>query len=320
MRYTNLHLAVALVALSIAVRADDTPPLRQVALIAGPASHAFSEHEPYAGLKVLGDLLNAQPELGVRAVVHKGWPKAADLTNVAAIVVMADGGPDGLLPQHLGELDPVLRRKVGLGVLHWALDVPAGEPGERLRGWIGGCYETNWSVNPKWEARFEQLPAHPITRGVRPFKLHDEWYYHMRFCADMAGVTPLLWAVPPDATREDPDGPHSGNPVVRSRKGQPEHLAWAYVRAGGGRGFGYSGGHKQWNLAHDDARKLLLNALVWLAGGEVPADGVRSPRPDMPLLLRDLEKPAPPKLNLPRFERMLGELNAPLVESAQATP
>ncbi len=53
----------------------------------------------------------------------------------------------------------------------------------------------------------------------------------------------ILTAIPPDNPRKGPDGPHSGNPTVRSRLGMPEHVAWAYERPDGGRGFGCTGSH-----------------------------------------------------------------------------
>ena len=54
-----------------------------------------------------------------------------------------------------------------------------------------------WSVNPWWTPDFKELPQHDITRGVKPFSINDEWYYHMRFVDGMKGVTPILSAVPP---------------------------------------------------------------------------------------------------------------------------
>ena len=36
---------------------------------------------------------------------------------------------------------------------------------------------------------------HPTARGVKPFVIKDEWYYHMRFVEGMKGVTPILSAV-----------------------------------------------------------------------------------------------------------------------------
>ena len=82
--------------------------------------------------------------------------------------------------------------------------------------------------------------------------------------------------MPPDATRERRDGPHSNNPTVRAGKGSREALAWAYERPDGGRGFGCTGAHFHRNWADPDFRKLMLNALAWTAGLEVPAEGISS--------------------------------------------
>jgi hypothetical protein len=162
--------------------------------------------------------------------------------------------------------------------------------------WIGGYFETNWSVNPHWKANFETLPQHETTRGVQPFATQDEWYFHMRFLPDMAGVTPILTAVAPESTMERPDGPHSGNIDVRQAvaKGEPQHVAWAVDRPDGGRGFGFTGGHFHWNWADRDFRRLVLNAIVWAAHGEVPEGGVNVDGLDMVALEanQDFEKPA----------------------------
>jgi len=67
---------------------------------------------------------------------------------------------------------------------------------------------------------------------------------------------------------------HSGNPTVRSKIGQPQHVAWAVEREDGGRGFGFTGGHFHRNWGNDNFRKLVLNALLWTAKAEVPENGV----------------------------------------------
>ena len=53
-------------------------------------------------------------------------------------------------------------------------------------------------------------------------------------------------------------------------------MAWAVERKDGGRGFGFTGGHFHDNWGNDDFRKTILNALVWVAKGDVPANGVES--------------------------------------------
>ena len=42
-------------------------------------------------------------------------------------------------------------------------------------------------------------------------------------------------------------------------------MMWVYERPDGGRGFGFTGGHFHANWANDDQRKLVLNAILWLA-------------------------------------------------------
>jgi hypothetical protein len=196
-------------------------------------------------------------------------------------------------------------RGVGLVCLHFAVEVPKGPSGDAFLDWLGGYFELDWSVNPHWTARFAELPEHPITRGVEPFTINDEWYYHMRFRESMEGATPILTAVPPEQTRQGRDGGRSGNPAVRSRSGMPEHVAWARQRPDGGRGFGFTGGHVHWNWGHDQFRKLVLNAIVWTAGAEVPSDGVQS----QPLTVEDLEAnqdyPPPQDFDRGRIEELL---------------
>ncbi len=293
---------------------------KKVVFVAGTPGHGYGEHEHNAGCVLLARLLNENLP-GTHAVVYRnGWP--ADPTafdNADAIVLFADGaGGNPVLP-HLEAVEQRMKRGVGLAVLHYALDVPAGKGRDCLLRWIGGYYETFWSVNPYWPAEFKTLPEHPITRGVRPFSIADEWYYHMRFAADMKGVTPILTAVPPDETRKRPDGPYSGNEHVRKRMGMPEHVAWAFERADGGRGFGFTGGHYQWNWGHDDLRRLLLNAIAWVAKAEVPAGGVPSKTPTVEELETGLDdKPKPKDFDRDAIRRQLQQWNGR--PTTQASP
>jgi len=75
-----------------------------------------------------------------------------------------------------------------------------------------------------------------------------------------------------------PDGHHSGNPAVREsvKNKEKQHVAWAAERDGGGRGFGFTGGHFHKGWANNDQRKLVLNAILWSAKVDVPAAGVAS--------------------------------------------
>jgi type 1 glutamine amidotransferase len=84
-------------------------------------------------------------------------------------------------------------------------------------------------------------------------------------------------------TLKRPDGMRSGNPAVRKAvaNGETQHVAWAYERTSGGRGFGFTGGHNHDSWQEDNYRKVMLNAILWTAGMDVPKNGVTSSAPDL---------------------------------------
>ncbi len=274
---------------------------KKVVFIAGTRSHGYFAHEHRAGCLLLADRLNqARVDQGlpvVATVYAEGWPKdPSALDNVDTVVSYCDGGGGHYLNDHLDEFDELMSAGVGLVCVHYAVEVPKGPSGDHFLKWLGGYFEAFWSVNPHWTARFDDLPDHPVTRGVRPFEINDEWYYHMRFQPEMQGVTPILTDLPPRETLNRQDGHHSGNPFVREavlQRQEPQHVAWAFVRPEGGRGFGFTGGHFHINWQNDDFRKTVLNAIVWTAGVDVPAEGVRSSTPSQKELEANQDFPKP---------------------------
>src|SRR5690606_1884296 len=167
---------------------------------------------------------------------------------------------------------------VGLGFAHYAVEVPAGPSGETMQRWAGGFYETNWSVNPMWAPDFTTFPTHPVTRGVGPFATHDEWYFNMRWTPDAAAknrVTNLLVAAPGDDVRDGPYvSPRGPYDHIIAASGRPEVMMWAFERADGGRSFGFTGGHTHAHWGDVNQRRIMLNALLWMAKIDVPAGGV----------------------------------------------
>ncbi|MEX1232783.1 MAG: family 16 glycoside hydrolase [Planctomycetaceae bacterium] len=283
----------------------------KVVFVAGVASHAYGDHEHRAGCLLLQKGLNEGMPNVETTVVTDGWPEDITVFDGAdAIVVYSDGGRNHPLNAHLEDVDALMKKGVGLVCIHYAVEVPKGEPGDAFLDWTGGYFETDWSVNPHWTADYAELPYHPITRGVEPFVVNDEWYYHMRFRPEMQGVEPILTAVPPEETLSRADGPHSGNPHVRAKVGQPQHMAWAYDRPDGGRGFGFTGGHFHWNWGNDDFRKLVLNAIVWSAQLEVPASGVYSKSLSLEELEANQDDPVPEDFNRERIRALLDEWQA----------
>lgn len=282
---------------------------KRVVFVAGRASHGYGAHEHYAGSMILAESLQrAMPGFDVQ-VIRDGWPADATALDGADCVVMyADGGGGHPANPHLAEIDKLAEKGVGVVCIHYAVEVPKGDSGDHFLKWIGGYFEMNWSVNPHWTANFKKLPDHPITRGVQPFAINDEWYYHMRFRDKMEGVTPILTDLPPESTLSRPDGAHSGNPDVRAavlQRKEPQHVAWASQRANGQRGFGFTGGHDHWNWGEPNFRKVVLNAIVWCAHGDVPEQGVS----DRPVSLEDLERnqdePQPDNFNRDEIRKRL---------------
>lgn len=258
---------------------------KKIVFIAGTPSHSIGEHEHRAGCMLLADHLN-KSGLPVDAVVTtNGWPQDKSIFDGAsAVVIYADGGNGHPAMSHLAELKAMAAAGVGIGCLHYGVEITAGEPGDALLDTIGGFFEANWSVNPHWDASFK-IPKHEVTRGVNDFTINDEWYYHMRFRDKMEGVTPILTDLPPPESLSRPDGFHSGNPHVRAavlEREEPQHVMWTFDRPatlGGGRGFGFTGGHYHKNWKHDDHRRVVLNAIAWIANVEVPEKGVTSATP-----------------------------------------
>ena len=271
------------------LQADD----KKIVIIAGPPSHGVLQHEHKAGCMLIEHCLQGTP--GVHVVVQTGvWPEDPQVLEGAdAVIIFCTGGDRHLAIQddHLKQLEPLMAKGAGFGCLHYGVEVPKDKGGEAFLNWMGGYFETHWSVNPHWTAEFKSFPDHPIANGVQPFAVNDEWYFHMRFPEGMKGVTPILSAVAPAKTMERPDGPHSGNPAVREAvaKGLPQHVAWAFDRPDGGRGFGFTGLHNHLNWRNPNFRKVILNAVLWLAKAEVPAEGVNCSVDDT-LILSNLDE------------------------------
>ena len=304
-----LALALAVVAfgtVAVSSHAASAAAKKQIVFVHGPASHGYGGHAYGPAFRMLARILNENAP-AVTAVVVQDNADLSVLDTADAIVLGSDGG--GLVKTLGNRLEPLMAKGVGLACIHYTVDPTDPKAIQRLIAWMGGAYEQHWSVNPFWEAEFKTFPDHPVARGLKPFKANDEWYYHMRFVPDMKGVTSILSAVPPESTRQGPDGPHSGNAQVRARQGMPEVVAWVYERPGGGRGFGFTGMHTHWTWAQDSFRKSVLNALVWIAGAEVPADGVPSKTPTLEELESDLGGPRPPDFNPDATRKLIEAMN-----------
>ena len=270
---------------------------KQILFLAGTRSHGAGSHEHKAGCQLLARCLN-ESGLDVTAgvVTESQWPEPwMGYDKPDAIVMYCDGNQRHLAIPHQAKIQALVDQGIGVACLHYAVEVDKGPLGDKFLEWIGAYFENGWSVNPHWEANFSKFPDHPICRNVKPFSIMDEWYYHMRFVPEAKNVTPILSTLPPVETLNR-KGTRGTNPTVQAavEAGEEQVMAWAYERPNnGGRGFGFTGGHFHRNWRQDDFRKLVLNALMWVAKGDIPEEGIASRTPTDRDLLLNQDYPNP---------------------------
>ncbi|MCM8525972.1 MAG: NPCBM/NEW2 domain-containing protein [Lentisphaeraceae bacterium] len=253
----------------------------KIVLIAGADSHGPGDHEFRAGCNLFKKKLDEKmgDKLDVVVVEHD-WPKNEDVfKNAAAVVFYSDGlGRHPLVKgkNRLEFIDELSSKGVGIAFMHFACDVPPGKQGDLFKKWVGGHYETRYSTNPHWVCDSILNKEHPVCNGVGKFSLEDEWYFNIRFTEDNKHKF-VLKGIPDDKARSGksshPRGPYKH---IVANSGREETLLWTLERPDGGRGFGFTGGHNHENWQNDELRKLILNAILWIAKIDLPENGIET--------------------------------------------
>src|SRR5687767_13988600 len=110
---------------------------KKIVLIAGNPSHGQGHHDHPAGCLLLHKCLNQLP--GISTVVYcNGWPASPEAFKKAhAIVIYSDGGNvhPAIRPGRLEYLDELMKKGVGLGCIHYAVEVPKDIGGSEFRKW-----------------------------------------------------------------------------------------------------------------------------------------------------------------------------------------
>ena len=255
-----------------------SPPLaKKIVLIGGKKSHGPGEHDFPNGIPLIAAWLRASPAFANVDVLAytAGFPDLTVLDGASSIVCYFDGvgeTPEPLNnPERIACLQKLMDAGAGLVCLHQASTVPKGNTTIPLNQWLGA------RRNGMYDRAMEQVtlkpatPEHPISSGVGEFTYKDEFYPTLIF-SDEKNITPILRAeVTPQLAGKSKQGP--------PEKKAEYILAWAYNRPGGGRGFGFTGGHFLAGLQQPQLRKLLINAIGWSAKIEVPKQGFATPGP-----------------------------------------
>lgn len=272
---------------------------KRVLIIVGPSKHPPGSHEVAAGARVMDHCLKHMTNLPAMEVdIADSWPQKHQRDSADTVVCIGDTFPANRLPnpkQNLADLDEMMKRGCGLVCVHYATGLlgedvtPEGD--HPLLRWMGGYFANRTCPHHESFARIylnatitPAAPQHPVSRGWRQFSLHDEPYTNNYFGPGnvMAkNVTALATSMLP------PDNP------------KQETVAWCVEREDGGRGFGIVMPHFYKNWRNEDLRRCILNAIVWSAKVEVPAEGVQSELPRLDFFkpeAMEYTKPPPKKV------------------------
>ena len=261
------------------VRSSAEEDATRVLIVVGPSNHAPGTHEVEAGGRLIAHCLEQADNLdGINAEVIYEWPEDASIfKDVNTIVFTGDRFPPEEMDDSEGVMADVTKlMEAGCGIVcvHYATGLGANHVAEDgahpLLGWMGGYFATrcphHQSIARVWTAHIEPGDVeHPVLNGWHPFTLTDEPYINNYFGKEGMedNVTPLATSLlPPDAPKR-------------------ECVAWAVDREDGGRGVGIVMPHFYRNWRVDDLRVLVMNAVAWTAGREIPEDGVQTPEPEL---------------------------------------
>lgn len=271
-----IGLATPLLARAQADRGTPT----QVLIVVGPSTHPPGTHEVAAGARLMKHCLeHAANVRGIEAEVVTAWPADRQrLQKIATVVFTGDQFPPARMPNRdriMADLTSMMDHGCGLVCVHYATGLAAADvvkDGDHpLLKWMGGYFATRCEHHQSiariyTAATIEPTKAdHPVLRGWKAFTVHDEPYINNYFGKDgpSKNVTPLATSLLP------PESP------------KPEIVAWAVSRDDGGRGAGIVMPHFYKNWQVDDLRMLIMNAIVWSAKIDVPAEGVHTKGPDL---------------------------------------
>ncbi|MEO7412606.1 MAG: ThuA domain-containing protein [Opitutaceae bacterium] len=285
-------LAITLALSASAILAADAP--KKIVFIAGPLDHGRPPaHQYLAALEGIQYAFDTSPSLkGITTKLYKGQIPADlhELDDAAVIVIESSGDKvqgetHAIFPLHvtpdqknyppdvvarLEQFDRLMKKGVGLVVLHYAINVRHPIARKYFLDWVGGFHETDYSktqLYSSWEIGVPN-PNHPIARGVTPWKIGAEEFNLIQRLPEDPRRTLLFTAMSQNATAPNAAG------------AKPDAMAWAVQREGGGRGFVYTGLHFHAYLSDPNNRTAILNGIAWAAGIEIPAGGIVGKMPE----------------------------------------
>ena len=255
----RVPVALLLLALfsSLSLRADTPAPAKLLLVGSGPDGHPAQTHEYMAGLKILSKLLKDVPGLEITTVrADEPWKEGPELIARAdGVVLFLSEGARWMNhdPKRREALARLAARGGGIVALHWAMGTKDAKNIDACLQLVGGCHG-----GPDRKYKVLETDAvvaddkHPITAGIKDFRVRDEFYYRLKF-VKAEGLRPLL------RVRIDDNA---------------ETVAWCWERPNGGRSFGFSGLHFHDNWRLPEYRRLIAQGVLWTLKKNIPKDGL----------------------------------------------
>ncbi|MCC7084564.1 MAG: ThuA domain-containing protein [Pirellulales bacterium] len=221
-----------------------------------PDGHPKTMHEFMAGANVLTALLKNIDGLEVAMVNGKEpWPDGPErIRRADGVVIFVSQGAkwaqsDARRYEALAQL---AARGGGISALHWGIGAVEGKDIEGDQNRIGGIHGGSDRKHIELEAKLIPVENHPITRGVRPFEIKDEFYYQLKFAQD-GKLTPIVQA---------------------ELDGARETVSWAWERPDGGRSFGFGMLHFHANWNNAAYRRIVAQGVLWTMKLDEPSHEV----------------------------------------------
>jgi type 1 glutamine amidotransferase len=249
----------------------------EVVILTGEKSHPATLHEYIKNARLIKVMLdNADNLQGINTTIcENGWPEDVSILDRADLILTISDGRDGpgeeMVPfmqaDRMGIIQKQMDRGCGMMTFHFSTFAP-DKYGDQVLEWVGGYFD--WQNNKgerEWYSDITFLdvpvvlssPDHPVSNGVKPFQVVEEYYYDLRFRPDDPRLSPIISV-----------------PALEAEHSDGQIVAWAIERTDGGRGFGTSLGHFYGNWKNEGYRKMLLNAIVWTTGEKVPESGIEA--------------------------------------------
>lgn len=245
---TRLACLVLVLGSMMDLASAETPAKKKLLLLAqGPDGHPPQTHEYAAGLQRLEKLLRQVPELEVEFIrADEPWSEGPQQLQKAdgAVLFLSEGAKwIQADPRRLDAFAALAVRGGGLSALHWGTGTKKAKEIKAYVDLLGGCHggpDRRYKYLDT-EARPAE-PRHPIASGIKPFHVHDEFYYELKFAKSSGTLHPVLEALIDE---------------------QQQTVSWAWERPDGGRSFGFTGLHFDENWKLKQYRRLVTQGVLW---------------------------------------------------------